>query len=434
VTILAVRRRAAMCTLAPMSLSRVVSIARARLAPVLTSVLLSACGGDKAASAPPPTPAPAPSVPAALPTVTLPDSACHLTSKRPFDQVRLRTTIDGKPFATVGNMRLAMGSLGGDAGAAAPSPDLSDVVVPDGASVGVVGVRAQTSAFVVRGFADPADVPIHPTHVAVSGGFLIATRVRLTSAKGGRATVVPATGARVELLAAPPPQEVACAELSLDEPDDPRAVSPQPTAGDVVKYFIDTAPVELAVEPGGPAVARLHPDPAVNDPVYVLEARGKATRILWYVDDALVFGWVPSAAIVPPSLARNIEGKMGTSTKRGGPALRCDHDVALIADVGGPHGRTIVGAILGKARIEVAERTGGAARITVPRSDFTPADGVTFWVDERELAGCPAAPDVHEDGPLADFKNLGTIGTHSTIGDAPGLGAPAKPVKPARPK
>jgi hypothetical protein len=347
--------------------------------------------------------------------VELPEATCRITASTTPAGVPLRTTPGGAPYGEAGSRFALMGSLLAGREPAEPRPEPvyeTEVAIPEG-PVDVLAVTYRTDRVVVKGFAAVSDVELHPAKAVVTGGFLIATRVRPTAARAAVVEVEPVPTDGVELVGARS-WALACGELSLGYPDAPRELAPPALPRPRPAVLTAGQVVALAVEPGGEPVAHLFAT-ASSPSVEVLEERGPATRILWRLDGALVFGWVDSAA-----LSSVVRGMVKTSSGRAVPvrpaplaAVRCARTVDLLVDDGGAP--TIVGQLLPQATINVEERVGTRSRIQPPAPsrrgmvDVEPAKGTSFWVASADIAGCPAAPPEPAPEPdlvLGTFKGL----------------------------
>ncbi|MDI1451548.1 hypothetical protein [Polyangium sp. 6x1] len=361
-----------------------------------TSTASSAAASSSAASA----------QTAAPRTLELPEGVCRIVAKGfRGEGLTLRLTPGGRAFATVGMKRV--GGLFGILGTAGEGRS-ADVVLLDGPSKGF-GIRVENPLLVLRGYADAADLELHPARASVTAGFLVSARLRVVSASSAGVEVAPVLDKEVEMVGSLPAQRLACADLSLDSAaPDVDAALPASTQKDAYMLLRGGDPIDLAVEPAGPAVARLRP-PSSPPAVRVLDTKGKSTRIAWRLDSGTVFGWVASSALEKlPERRRHqgAEGRLLEAPREEKPveSLVCGQDVPLVVEVAGE--RVTVGQVRAGVALGVMERAAPFARIAAPRGpdhgfgapapETTAAEGATFRVPASALDGCksslPAAP------------------------------------------
>ncbi|TKD03554.1 hypothetical protein [Polyangium fumosum] len=371
----------------------------------LAALLLPALGCDNtpasSTSAPPgasaSAAAPAASAPSQPPrTLELPEGVCRI-SYQGFRGagLTLRLAPDGPAFAIVGEKHVGgMAGLFGTAG----QDRSADVVLLDGPAKSV-GITLKNPDLVLRGFLDAAELVLHPVRARALGGFLAPTRLRVVSASSSGVEVAPRFGNEVEVLGSLPAQRLTCAELSLDAAvlDVDPSVLPS-SKGDPYMLLRGGNPINLAVEPAGPAVARLHP-PSASTSVRVVETKGKATRIAWTLDEGTVFGWVASSALEKPSNPYRTQGLRGIDrppNEEPVASFLCSEDVPLVAEVAGE--RVTVGHVRKGTRVGMLDRAAPYTRIAAPRGpdhgfgapppEIVAAKGAAFRVPSSALDGC----------------------------------------------
>ncbi|MDC0742782.1 hypothetical protein [Polyangium mundeleinium] len=329
-------------------------------------------------------------------TLELPEGVCRIS----YEGFRgagltLRLAPEGPAFAIVGEKHVGgMAGLFGTAG----QDRSADVVLLDGPAKSV-GIRIKNPDLVLRGFLDAAELVLHPVRARALGGFLVPTRFRVVSASSAGVEVAPRFGKEVEVLGSLPAQRLTCAELSLDAAvlDVDPSVLPS-SKKDTYLLLRGGNPIDLAVEPAGPAVARLHPA-SLSTSVRVVETKGKATRIAWSLDEGTVFGWVASSALEEPPKHHRAQGLQGIDrppNEEPVASFLCSEDVPLVAEVAGE--RVTVGHVRKGTRVGMMDRAAPYARIAAPRGpdhgfgapppETIAAEGATFRVPASALDGC----------------------------------------------
>ena len=330
-------------------------------------------------------------------TLELPEGVCRISYEGFRGQgLTLRLAPDGPAFAIVGH-KYSGGGMGGLFGTAGQDRS-AEVVLLDGPAKSV-GIRIKDPNLLLRGFLDAEEIVLHPLRASVLGGFLAPTRFRVVSASSAGVEVAPRFGKEVEVLGSLPAPRLTCAQLSLD----PAVLDVDPSVlpsskNDPRRVLRGGDPIDLAVEPAGPAVARLHPASASTD-VRVVETKGKATRIAWSLDEGTVFGWVVSSALEEPPKGHRVQGLRGIDRPPDEvpvASFLCSEDVPLVAEVAGE--RVTVGHVRKGTRAGMLDRAAPYAHIAAPRGpdhgfgapppEIIAAKGAAFRVPTSALDGC----------------------------------------------
>ncbi|MFO0588169.1 MAG: hypothetical protein U0441_11545 [Polyangiaceae bacterium] len=393
----------------------------------VSCALASACASAPPAVEPAPsatvTSAPAPTVTAtatataeAAPVeepirkLTLPDAACRLEAPdSDGDGTVFKLSPGGAPFAQAGSGTFGLIGILGSSWGSKPPEKMLEVLLFAGQARSF-GVTFQTKRLRVSGYADADAVGLHVQKPAVVGGFLVVVGVYPRRIGADGIEVEPLTNGEISFEAEIPSLKLSCADLAITNPW-PRALESVPKLPKKLERFSILGmgtPIPLSLTPGGKAVAELRPNEE-GEPVFVLEKRGKATRITWEAGGVTAFGWVPASAIVTTGSRGPVPPMMAPKPPVTKARVACDKDVALIAEARGE--RLEVGVIKAGAPIDVLEEMGSFARIapsgppsegpfaSLTFPDVTPDAKAALLVRASEIAGCPAPPPPPEKKP-----------------------------------
>lgn len=157
-------------------------------------------------------------------------------------------------------------------------------------------------------------------------------------------------------------------------------------------------PVEIALRPGGPPVAKTDPD-VIMPNLSVIEDRDGWSKVEWFPAMHLIQGWIrttdlePTRPHGPDCCADDHDG--GGEAPLPPPSWQCDHDVPLVLEQHGD--RRVVGQVQRGAWIEAAptehpwvriERVSDADR----RSTRTAPEGTNFLVRSSDMSDCIRGP------------------------------------------
>ena len=141
----------------------------------------------------------------------------------------------------------------------------------------------------------------------------------------------------------------------------------------------------------GPVMADVTPEDS-DTRVELLEQSGGRSRILWWRDDVVLFGWVDTAALGPPPSGPEYGQGFGTGRGRlapGNPAgTRCRRDLSLFAMV---HGTKRRGGVIERGTVfdrdlPTADRAFVAVGLRTTSLRLT--EGSRWLVPAGALAGC----------------------------------------------
>ncbi|MCC6525005.1 MAG: hypothetical protein IT373_20290 [Polyangiaceae bacterium] len=223
-----------------------------------------------------------------------------------------------------------------------------------------------------------------------------------------RADVVPGAlwlrrGARVELLGtdgvevhvallAPAPNDLRavtdCAGVGYEPKRVESARSDAPPSFETA-LRMTAERLALHASPDGPRIAELHLPPQGS--LGELERRAGWVRVAGGDRELAFDAWAPAAAVAPyepGDLTLSGSGSGSTTTTH---AIEVPRSVPL--SVGGAPPGEPLGVLLAGARVAVVARDAGYARIVLEGRELEPADGLSFFVREADLAA--EAPSIH---------------------------------------
>ncbi len=188
-------------------------------------------------------------------------------------------------------------------------------------------------------------------------GFVVPVTLRIVEGKPNEMVVQVDLDTAVAPKA-PPERSVACDLLGLSSgwvaPDELlRTVG---ITGKSSPRVLSGRPVALSISPTGPAVATLR----VLEPVDAYNTKSGATRIAFWRDSALVYGWVPSRSLVrcpPPSQMTGSGGGGGgawVTDREKGLGWKCHTDFPIFVTLAGQ--RREVGRVEAGASFRVLAR------------------------------------------------------------------------------
>lgn len=141
----------------------------------------------------------------------------------------------------------------------------------------------------------------------------------------------------------------------------------------------------------GPALLEVTPEDS-DTRVDLLEQSGGRSRIVWWRDDMVLFGWVDSAALGPapssPAVFSAFGALGGIGATARSPATRCRRDLALFAQV--HDSRQRVGVIEKGTPFdrESADPSGAFVIVTLQAPAFELTPGSRWLVSAGALGGC----------------------------------------------
>jgi hypothetical protein len=217
------------------------------------------------------------------------------------------------------------------------------VGIPLGAEVPWVWVESESDDLSMYGIAPSAELSLYSRRPAVLGGFVAigpSATLTLAGASGDGLVLSYAVPWSVAVNVGTVWGHLPCSELSLER-GAYAELEAFALAGDALDEArrLGTGRVPLALVPGGSAVTTLEvTDPT---PVWILEQRGNAARILVAREDDSIVGWVPVEALTDD--VAELWNTLGTCSHDPFPrapeafpidTLVCDRDLPLFAEVG----------------------------------------------------------------------------------------------------
>jgi hypothetical protein len=258
----------------------------------------------------------------------------------------------------------------------------------------------------LRGHIEAAEMPLYPATAFVMNEVFIPNgdlRLLWRSAKPGRILVASQRLHRVEPYAPEFTAERECRDISLG------AVSIDNAAIDAaLGTRVERAPprppwpwlrsgkVPVSAVPDDDLVATvdvLEPrdDTVVVEPPRVLSVSKGYTRVVLSAFGGVLFGWVPSNRLTTSrleylDLSHDAFSLLGPPQSRPGNFMSCDHDVPLVAEIGGD--RRLVGTIRRDAQLERLRVVAGWCQIDFRNTGIASVSGASFWVRESDILGC----------------------------------------------
>jgi hypothetical protein len=265
--------------------------------------------------------------------------------------------------------------------------------LPQGRPAGAA-IELDTGGVSLRGRVDAAEIPLRPARPVAFQGFAVpfaSTLLDLQEAGPGWVAVACPAIEGVEPLAPPLAAQLPCNDVTASELEFVTSAAAG-AAGDKRPALLRVGrPIPLSVAPGGPAVAKLHAADDEDAEVSVVGVEGGRSRVLWWRDEALIFGWIPTADLRRGTPANQLGemfgmGGLGLRGEGEGDPLTCAADVPLVAEAGGE--RATVGLVRAGTAIEILERGGPYARVAVDLGATALAEGASLKVRAADLAGC----------------------------------------------
>jgi hypothetical protein len=132
-------------------------------------------------------------------------------------------------------------------------------------------------------------------------------------------------------------------------------------------------------------------DTLLIEPPRVLSVDKGYTRIALSGFGGVLFGWVPSNRLTTSTLqyldfSHDSSSMLGPPESRPGNFVWCDHDVPLVAEIGGE--RRLVGTIRRDAQLERLRVVAGWCQIDFRDTGIASVPGASFWARESDLVGC----------------------------------------------
>jgi hypothetical protein len=267
--------------------------------------------------------------------------------------------------------------------------------LPIGTAAAGAGIEVEDVGLVLRGIISGNAFTLRPAKPVVLGGFVVPSSFAdlvWAESREREVSVTYHAGPGVEPIQAPLSAKLPCdavtADFSRFEQED--AVGDVKNAKDGL--LRTGRAIDLSIDPGGPAVARLRAKDDQDAAVKVIGTSGASKRILWWRDSALVFGWVASADVRTP---QKVVG-YGYGTGRGSGVLeksfrvidlvRCDQDVTVIADAEGQ--RAAVGFIRAGTIIEILNREDDYVSVQTRSRAIAASRDVFMLVSAQQMKDC----------------------------------------------
>jgi hypothetical protein len=313
----------------------------------------------------------------ALPAIEAPGQQGCLLPTSAYLSLRFRP--DGPAFATLGgaSATIDLTTAGPSAGAAA---------------------RVVRAGFTLQGLVAADDLELGPARAVALAGFVVPLPGARFTWKGtapGTIRIGFTLDAEIEILpeAGLDGASLPCDAVALDHPTfDARTAAPR---GAKEKEMLLRAGklVPLSRTPEGPPVARLRVTGG-DASVTLVEKRGRHALVRREEPLAIVFGWVPSAALRTPPADSIGElygiGDIGL-TGKGAPiaprVVRCDREVPLVAEIAGER-RTVGSAAAGTA-LPLLGRKGDIVAVILPEKLAVTEAEAHLGVLASHVADCP---------------------------------------------
>lgn len=298
--------------------------------------------------------------------------------------------------------RTSLSLLPGEPAYASTEGGSGSLSVPVGPA-GDALLAVEDQGYRLRGHVTSADLDLRPARFVAFGGFLaptVHTHLGYREGKAGALEVTVPVPEEVQPTSAVPAAQVACDGIAIAfEGGGFDAMAPVVGKGPAPLFnsaaLSMRAATDLAIEPGGPVVARLRPSSSNVANVDVLERRGAYTRIAWFPDTVYVFGWVRTSALAKAPTTTGWgsgHGRLGGQPTP--PPERedvvCPRDVDLNATLVERSAR--VGTVRAGTVIAILKRSEGRAVVFFGTRKLSGGKDTAFWVDEREIGSCHPAP------------------------------------------
>lgn len=261
---------------------------------------------------------------------------------------------------------------------------------------GSAGLEIEAGQVALRAHVDADAIPIRPARAVAFQEFVVpleATLLEISAVEPGHLTVglgaVPGVeGARWPLVERLRCDQVTAGVIAFDAT---QAVGDP--GGDRQGLLRLGRPIPLSVEPGGPPVASLRPEDDDDADVMIVGTAGPRSRVLWWREDALIFGWVPTADLRrKPTPGGELGQGFGfgglgmLGTGRDPEEVTCPAELPLVAEVGGK--RATVGAARAGSVIEIVARGEPYARVMPELGSVMLAEEAALLARAADLARC----------------------------------------------
>lgn len=261
---------------------------------------------------------------------------------------------------------------------------------------GEAGLEIEAGNAWLRARIDREAVALRPARAVAFQGFAVpleSARLGLQSVEPGFVSVVLPGVPGVEVTRGPLQERLRCEQVTAGQVAFDATAAAGDRGGDKAGLLRLGRPIPLSVEPGGAPVAALRAKDDEDAEVMIVGTSGSRTRVLWWREEALIFGWVPTADLRPKPAPG---GEIGEALGGGGLGLSgvgeekekvtCPGELPLVVEVGGQRatvGRTRAGAV-----IEILERSQPYARVSVSLWPVVLHERAQLLVRAADLAGC----------------------------------------------
>jgi hypothetical protein len=267
---------------------------------------------------------------------------------------------------------------------------------PVGPRAAVQGLEIEADGIALRGYVASDAADLRAARPFLIDGFLVPgifTKLAWTEAKEGELTVTTETPAALEVVAGPIVAKTPCADIGMGRAAFNAEDAVPGAAKAKQKELVADKAIDIALTPGGPAVARAHPTKGGTE-VGVLETKGQLARIWWPVGTMYVVGWVAKSSVRERGAGTGYGSGSGRLAGRhisdSYKKVACEEDVPLVVEAGGE--RVVAGVIRAGTTMELIATLDGLTNIRVRSSAIAPADGATWFAPSSRVDGCPEPP------------------------------------------
>jgi hypothetical protein len=286
-----------------------------------------------------------------------------------------------------------------------------EVTLPIGRDVPAAGVSVTAGNVRLKGLATPTGLALFPARPFVVGEVVVPgphSRLRWTEVAANRVAVEIELGkeSRTEFRDIKGPLRTSrpCTDLrltSLGSFDSYDALGGR--GYDLAAGLKSSAPVPLAAQPNGPALAKLVPSrkKALNEVTVIDESEAGWSRIARpAAGDLLVVGWVKQKQLGKPpardtqiaafGTGANKAAATGSATDAAPESYACAKEIPVVAEVGSL--RRTVGTIGGGTHLRTTAADAEFVAVQFPdggASAVTPLKGARLLVRRADVAGCP---------------------------------------------